>query len=422
MNAYCRDCAAPVSGAACADCGGERIVAHPELACLAIAHVDCDAFFASIEKRDRPELAAAPVIVGGGKRGVVAAACYVARAYGVRSAMPMFKALRLCPDAVVVKPDIGRYGEEGRIIRGMMQTLSPLVQPVSIDEAFIDLTGLEALHGGPPAQTLVRLQQRIEAERRLTVSIGLSWNKFLAKLASDLDKPRGFSVIGRAEALERLAPLPVSALPGVGPAGVKALAGIGARTIADLRGLGPKALASRFGDWGLRLHEFAYGRDDRPVDPEGERKSVSAETTFAEDIAEAAALEDRLWPLCEKVAGRARAAGLAGLTVTLKLKTAAFRTITRRRQLAEPTLLAARLFEIGRELMRAEADGRTRFRLLGIGLSEFAPASEADKGDLLDDRTPKRAAAEAAIARAREKYGRGSVVSGRSLKIARRRD
>ena len=422
MSAVCRDCgelSLEASAFACAACGGGRFVAHPEVLALTIAHLDCDAFYAAIEKRDEPTLAAKPVIIGGGRRGVVATACYIARAYGVRSAMPMFKALALCPQAVVVRPDMAKYVEEGRKVRAMMQALTPAVEPVSIDEAFMDLSGLEALHKAAPVQTLARLQRRIFDEVGITVSIGLSFAKFLAKTASDLDKPNGFSVIGRAEALDFLAPRAVSTLPGVGPSGAKALAALGVTTIGDLRTADVKQVVARFGAWGLRLVEFAHARDTRTIDPDSVRRSISAETTFSEDIRELTPLEDRLWLACEKVAARARAADLAGWTVTLKLKSAEFRTLTRARRLNEPTLLAARLFEAGRALLAAEVNGRAAYRLIGIGLSDLAPAAQADQGDLADRETPKRAAAEAAMARARSKFGADAVRTGRALRISK---
>lgn len=412
----CRACAAINSAPRCAACGEERAVEHAEMEQLAIAHLDCDAFYASIEKRDDPSLEPHPVIVGGGKRGVVSTCCYVARAYGVRSAMPMFKALKLCPQAKVVHGDMAKYAEEGRIIRKMMEALTPQVEPLSIDEAFMDLSGTEALHGGAPAQSLIRLQNRVWEERRLSVSIGLSFNKFLAKTASDLDKPRGFSVIGRAEALEFLAPRAVATLPGVGPAGAAALERNGFKKIGDIRTIGPQRMRALYGDWGAHLFALSMADDPRRVDPDGERKSISAETTFFEDVAEIEALEDSLWPLCEKVAARCRASEIAGRTLTLKLKDARFKTITRRRQLQEPTLLAHRIFETARELLAGDADGRRKFRLIGVGVSDFSDPAAADKGDMLDTETPKRAAAEAAVAKARGKFGRDAVQTGRALK------
>lgn len=415
----CRACASETTGARCASCGEQTLIEHAELAKLSIAHLDCDAFYASIEKRDDPSLQPHPVIVGGGKRGVVSTCCYVARAYGVRSAMPMFKALKLCPHAKVVHGNMSKYVEEGRIIRRLMQELTPQVQPLSIDEAFMDLTGTEALHGGHPAQSLIKLQNRIERERNLTVSIGLSFNKFLAKTASDLDKPRGFSVIGRAEALTFLETRSVGTLPGVGPAGAAALERNGLRRIGDIRAAGPQRMRGLYGDWGGHLFALSMADDPRRVDPHGERKSISSETTFFEDVSDIEALEDILWPLCEKVATRCRASDMAGLTLTLKLKDTKFKIITRRRQLAEPTLLAARIFDVARELLAAEADGRTKYRLIGVGLADFSDAAAADRGDMLDTGTPKRAAAEAAIAKAREKFGRGAVLTGRGLKVRR---
>jgi len=398
-------------------CGEEQPLEHAELAQLSIAHLDCDAFYASIEKRDDPSLQPHPVIVGGGKRGVVSTCCYVARAYGVRSAMPMFKALKLCPQAKVVHGDMAKYVDEGRRIRRMMEDLTPQVQPLSIDEAFMDLSGTEALHGGSPAQSLIKLQNRIWEERQLTVSIGLSFNKFLAKTASDLDKPRGFSVIGRAEALTFLETRPVGTLPGVGPAGATALERNNLKRIGDIRAAGPRRMRGLYGDWGAHLFALSMADDPRKVDPHGERKSISAETTFFEDVADIEQLEDILWPLCEKVAARCRASETSGLTLTLKLKDTKFKIITRRRQLPEPTLLAHRIFEVSRELLAADADGKTKYRLIGVGLSDFADASVADKGDMLDTETPKRAAVEDAIAKARGKFGRNAVQTARGLKV-----
>lgn len=416
MSAVCRDClaAAADSAAACPQCGGRRLVSHPELDALSVAHLDCDAFFAAIEKRDDPSLRDKPVLVGGRTRGVVAAACYVARLYGARSAMPMFKALQLCPHAVVVKPNHSKYAAEGRRIRAMMQEITPLVQPLSIDEAFMDLSGTQRLHRASPAAALIRLQQRIEREVGVTVSVGLSWNKFLAKTASDLDKPNGFSVIGRAETESFLAPKPVAFVYGVGPAFAKRLERDGLRLLGDVRRVSDKEMARRYGDSGLRLARLARGEDSRPVEPNEARKSVSAETTFERDLAGLAELEDRLWPLCVRVADRAKADGLAGRVVTLKLKSADHRIRTRRRSLEDPTQLADTMFRAGREMLKPEAGG-TRFRLIGIGISDLsAPAGDA--ADLFDPAAAKRAAAERAGDAARAKYGRGAVIKGRTLK------
>jgi DNA polymerase-4 len=420
-DAICRGCGAYVRQAPCPECSDTRLLSHTELGALSIAHLDCDAFYAQLEKRDDPSLAGKAVIVGGGKRGVVTTCCHVARAFGVRSAMPMFKALMLCPHATIIPPNIAKYAGVGAGVRALMQELTPLVQPLSIDEAFMDLSGTDALHGGAPARMLVRLQTRIEREIGITVSIGLSFNKFLAKMASDLDKPRGFSVVVRADALDFLATRPVGALSGVGPAAVEVLERSGLRLVGDIRRTGKQAMERKHGDWGARLYAFSIAEDARPVHAGGERKSISAEPTFSEDLAGREALEDILWRLCEKVAARARDGCMAGRTITLKLKTARFRSLTRRATLAEPTLLARRLFETARLLLAEETHGQS-YRLIGIGLSDFVDSAEADHGDLMDKRTPRLAAAEAAIAAARDKYGGAIIRSGRELKATRREE
>jgi DNA polymerase-4 len=389
-------------------------VANDELASLAIAHMDCDAFYASVEKRDRPELRDRPVIVGGGKRGVVTTCCYIARIFGVRSAMPMFQALKLCPEAAVIKPEFAKYRAESRRILGMAAELTPLVQNLSLDEAWLDLSGTERLHGAAPAITLARLQARIEAETGLTVSIGLSANKFLAKIASDLDKPRGYSVIGAAEAQAFLAPRPVAILPGVGPAMAKALEKAGLRTVGALARAEARDLAGRFGAHGLRLFELAHGRDGRVVDPDQARKGISAETTFEEDLTAVAALEDRLAPLCDKVARQAREAGVAGRTVTLKLRATDFRILTRRKTLAVPTQTAKTLFAVGRELLAPEA-GTRAFRLIGVGLAELQPA-ETSADDFFAGEERRARANERTLDALRQRFGSDAVTSGRILR------
>ncbi len=416
MAGFCRDCVAdvPDRAARCPGCGSPRLVRHPDLDRLAIAHVDCDAFYAAIEKRDDPSLRDQPVIVGGGRRGVVSTACYIARTFGVRSAMPMFQARRLCPHAAVVRPDMAKYAKVGREVRAMMLGLTPLVEPLSIDEAFLDLSGTERLHGRTPAKSLAVFARAVEREIGITVSIGLSENKFLAKIASDFDKPRGYSVLSRREAAAFLAPKPVTFIWGVGKATGAALEREGFRTIADLQRADESELLRRFGSEGQRLARLAFGIDARAVNAERETKSVSAETTFERDIADFRALERRLWQLSDKVSGRLKAKALAGATVNLKLKTADFRIRTRARSLAAPTQLAAKIFSAGRELLEREADG-TKFRLLGIGVSVLAAAEDADPADLVDARGERSKAAEHAVDRLREKFGRAAVVMGRVL-------
>jgi DNA polymerase-4 len=420
MPALCRDCLTPIETAAaparCPACRSPRLLAHPELFALSIAHMDCDAFYASVEKRERPELADRPVIVGGGRRGVVSTACYVARIRGVRSAMPMFKALALCPDAVVLKPRMELYVEVSRQVRSMMEELTPAIEPLSLDEAFLDLTGTERLHHAPPALLLARLVRRMETELGITGSVGLSHNKFLAKIASDLDKPRGFAVIGRAETADFLAPRPVRLIWGVGAAGQEALERAGIRTFADLRRWSPRDLTQRFGAMGDRLWHLARGEDDRRVSPHEAPKSISNETTFAEDTADRELLDGHVWRLAEKCADRAKAKGLAGRTVTLKLKRADFRLLTRRTTLAEPTQTADRIYRTARELLDHMADPGP-FRLIGVGISELSDSAGADlSGDLLDPGAAKRAGAERATDAIRARFGHDAIVKGRSLR------
>ena len=414
-GSLCRDCGAePGDRPVCAACGGRRIVRHPDLFALTIAHVDCDAFYASVEKRDRPELLARPVIVGGGVRGVVSAACYVARLHGVRSAMPMFKALKACPDAVVIKPDFRKYSDAARRIRALMETLTPLVQPLSIDEAALDLAGTEALHGAPPAMVLARFALEVEKQVGVTVSIGLAANRLLAKIAAGRDKPRGFCVIG-TEAAALLAPEPVRLLPGIGPAQARKLETLGLTRLGHLQGLDDREARRLLGDDGPALAARARGEDARRVDPSRETKSISAETTFNTDLVTAEALESHLWRLAEKLGGRLRREDFAAGGVVLKLKTAAFATRTRTQRLPGPSRLPEMLFAAARALLAREIDG-TAFRLIGIGAAPLLPGAEADRPDLADPATPKRVAAQAAIDALRDKFGVGVIGRGRGIK------
>ena len=421
MQTLCRSCLArmpdgvPAGARRCPSCGSPRLIAHPELFSLGIAHMDCDAFYAAVEKRDNPSLADKPVIVGGGRRGVVTTACYVARTYGVRSAMPMFKALALCPEAEVVRPRFEAYVAASRAIRAMMEALTPAVEPLSLDEAFMDLTGTARVHGAPPAVLLADLTLRIERELGLSGSIGLSHNKFLAKIASDLDKPRGFSVIGKAETEDFLADKPVSLIWGVGRATQESLERAGIRTIADLRRWEARDLARRFGSGGARLARLAWGEDSRPVQRDARPKSISNETTFGDDTGDPDLLDGHLWRLAEKVADRAKAKGLAGRVVTLKLKRADFRLLTRRTALREPTQIADRLYRTARALL--DEAPRGPFRLIGVGLSDLAPAGEADRaGDLFDPDAARRAEAERATDAIRARFGDGAILKGRALR------
>ncbi|HZH11820.1 MAG TPA: DNA polymerase IV [Microvirga sp.] len=415
---FCRDClthaASPLADR-CEACGSPRLLGHRERDSLSIAHVDCDAFFAAVEKRDDPSLADKPVIVGGGKRGVVSTACYVARTYGVRSAMPMFQALKLCPHAVVIPPNGEKYRKAGHAVRALMLELTPLVEPVSIDEAFLDLTGTERLHHGSPALTLARFAHKVEQEIGITISVGLSYNKFLAKIASDFHKPRGFSIIGREEAPDFLADKPVGIIPGIGASAQARLAKVGVTQIAHLRDIPLKTLFEALGRDAQRLSRLAWGEDTRRVTPERETKSISAETTFETDLKSFEDLEPILWRLSEKVSRRLKAAGFAGRSVTLKLKDRDFRLITRTRSGLAPTQLAIRLFEPARQLLKASCDG-TAYRLIGIGAADLCDAAEADRGDLADQSVVKQAKMESAIDKIRDKFGAAALQKGIALR------
>lgn len=406
----CRACLTEIPAAVdtCPACGSVRVRRHPELFDLSLAHVDCDAFYAAIEKRDRPELRDRPLIIGGGTRGVVATACYIARRFGPRSAMPMYKALKLCPDAVVLRPDMQKYAAVSRQMRAIFEDVTPLIEPLALDEAFLDLAGSREAFGESPAALLGRIQARVRDELGITISVGLSYNKFLAKMASDLDKPEGFAVIGRTEARSFLAPRPVRDIPGVGEAFARRLWQAGYRTIADLQGVSETRLAQQFGALGRALAQRSRGEDPRRVTPHRAAKSVSAETTFETDLRQVKALEAQLWPLCEKVAARCRKAGVAGESVVLKLKTRDFRTLTRSRRLSDPTQLAEVIWRHARTLLAREADGRA-FRLIGVGVADLCDPLRADPPDLFD-RAPgggagRTARLERAVEAVRSRHG-----------------
>jgi DNA polymerase IV len=407
---FCRDCLSDLDIAArrCGECGSPRLVRHHGLPSLTIAHIDCDAFYATVEKRDNPELADRPVIIGGGKRGVVSAACYISRTFGVRSAMPMFKALALCPSAAVIRPDMAKYVRVGREVRHAMQALTPLVEPLSIDEAFLDLAGTERVHGMIPAKVLARFAREIERDIGITVSVGLSCNKFLAKIASDMDKPRGFAALDAADAHAMLADKPVGFIFGVGPATQERLSQRGFRTIADLQRADEIELMKQFPTEGRRLWRLARGIDDRRVVPDRGAKTISSETTFETDIRDFATLEKTLWRLSEKVSSRLKTSDLAGVTITLKLKTADFKQRTRSQSIHAPTQLATKIFTVSREMLVKEIDG-TAFRLMGAGVSALRPGSQADDTDMLDRRS---AQAERAMDDLRRKFGHASIIRG----------
>lgn len=407
---FCRDCLVDLDERAkrCGSCGSPRLVRHRALPKLTLAHIDCDAFYATVEKRDNPDIADRPVIIGGGKRGVVSAACYIARTFGVRSAMPMFKALELCPHATVIGPDIAKYVRVGREVREAMQALTPLVEPLSIDEAFLDLSGTERVHGAIPAKVLARFAREVEQTIGITVSVGLSCNKFLAKIASDLDKPRGFAALDQDDARALLADKPVGFIFGVGPATQERLSQRGFRTIADLQRADEIELMKQFPSDGRRLWRLARGIDDRKVEADRGAKTISSETTFETDIRDFATLEKVLWRLCEKTSSRLKSGELSGATITLKLKTADFRQRTRSQSITAPTQLATKIFAICRDMLSRETDG-TAFRLMGAGVSALRPGTDASDIDMLDRRS---ASAERAIDSLRKKFGQAAVIRG----------
>ncbi len=410
---FCRDCLViqQAMNGRCGSCGSPRLLRHAELYDLSLAHIDCDAFYAAVEKRDDPTLRDKPVIIGGGKRGVVSTACYIARINGVRSAMPMFKALQACPEAVVIRPDMKKYSSVGRELRDMMRALTPLVEPISIDEAFLDLAGTQRLHGEPAALVLARFSNRIETELGISASVGLSYCKFLAKVASDFQKPRGFAVIGRREALEFLGTKPVSLIWGVGKAFNATLERDGIRLIGQLQTMEETELMRRYGTMGQRLFRLSRGLDTRQVHSRSAAKSVSSETTFNSDLSSLDDLVPVLRSLSEKVSARMKKSEIAGQTVVLKLKTQDFKLRTRNRQLPDPTQLADKIFQTGVELLRKETDG-TKYRLIGIGVSDLCNTERADPPEFIDSQSTKRAVAEGAIDSLRRKFGDQAIETG----------
>ena len=417
MPTICRDCLIKIEPARrCPKCHGPRLLSHPELFDLTTAHMDCDAFYASVEKRDNPDIRDKPVIIGGGKRGVVSTCCYIARIHGVRSAMPMFQAMKLCPEAVVVRGRMDVYASVSRDIRELMNALSPAIEPLSLDEAFIDLKGTEKLHGEPPALSMARLLKRMEDEIGISGSVGLSYNKFLAKLASDLDKPRGFSVVGEQGIVEFLAPKPVKLIWGVGKVMQETLAKDGIRTFADLQRRDRADLSDKYQNMGDHLWHLCRGLDHRNITTRAPVKSISKETTFNDDISDIEKLDGYVWRLAEQVSDNAKSKGHAGHVVTLKVKTSKFKSLTRRITLREPTQITERIYEQARRMLNDVID-QAPFRLIGVGISNLDSAENADQfNDLLEAETAKKAAAERATDAIKSKFGKDAIKKGRSLR------
>lgn len=419
----CRDCfasgfwGAEIAPESCPKCQGERLTIDDELLHLSIAHLDCDSFYASVEKRDNPDLIGKPVMVGGEARGVVAAACYEARKFGVRSAMPTFQAKRLCPHITIIKPRMDHYSAISRQIRQMMQALTPLVEPLSIDEAFLDLTGTQKLHKASPAEMLMRLQKQIEEEIGITVSVGLAANKSLAKLASDQDKPNGFFVLNEKKAQAWLAPRPVSTIYGIGKSAAKRLTDAGFMTCGDLVAADLKRLVPLLGKQALFIQNLAKGIDNRSISPTREAKSVSSETTFHQDMV----TKDELFPILERqslrVSRRLKAQDLRGNVINLKLKTAQFKTISRRKTIAKPTDKAHEIFEVASQLLLKELGPHLKWRLLGVGVDGFHIGAQTDDFlDLMDETGQRKDKLEKALDDMHAKFGGDVVFSGRQMK------
>lgn len=423
MSTLCRNClkdwteTLPKKQFRCPNCRSPKLLSHPELEQLSIAHMDCDAFYASVEKRDNPQVSDKPVIVAhDGARSVVSTCCYMARMYGVRSAMPLFKAKELCPEGIIIKPRMEVYSAVSKEIHSYFRMLTPMIEPLSLDEAFLDLTGTQNLHHRSAAKSMAWLAMEIKNNIGITVSVGLSYNKSLAKLASDLDKPFGFSVIGKQEAKDFLAPRPVGNIWGVGKALNKKLIAEGITTIGQLQHRKEADLIARYGVMGSRLFNFSRGIDTRAVKSESKSKSISNETTFATDVSDYKILKQRLWPLCERVSERLKKADKAGKTITLKLKTSNFKTLTRSHSLDQPTQLAETLYRDVLLQLEKIVDGQLKFRLIGVGISSFGKVEDADIPDLLDAKTDKIKDVEKAIDAVRAKFGSTSIGKGRGLK------
>ncbi|CAI3233177.1 DNA polymerase IV [uncultured Desulfovibrio sp.] len=387
-----------------------------------ILHLDMDAFFASVEQRDNPELRGRPVIVGGGQRGVVSTCSYEARAFGVRSAMPMGTARRLCPQAVVLRGRHSRYAEVSHTVMAALGEFSPLVEQASVDEAYMDATGLERLFG-PLEELIARMKARVTAVTGgLTCSVGAAPVKFLAKICSDINKPNGVCILHPEEVDAFLENLPVEKLPGVGQRGVQHLHGLGIRSVGQLRRFGPDFLERRFGQWGRVLGERAQGRDPRPVEPVRAAKSESAECTFAQDTRDREQLRRALLAHAERVGASLRRHHCKGRTITLKVKFADFRQLTRSRTLPEPVNATETIFTVGAALLQALPLPQP-VRLVGLGVSGFdqSPAAQLALPGLTAP-TPggvdpaleaRRERLDAALDRLRHKFGTQAVQRGR---------
>lgn len=379
-----------------------------------ILHVDMDAFYASVELARRPELRGRPVIVGGEGRSVVLAASYEARAYGVHAAMPMAHGRRLCPAAVVVPPDHARYQAVSESVMAVLRDVTALVEQVSVDEAFLDVSGARR-RLGRPTEIGAAIRARVQAEQQVTCSVGVAATKFVAKLASGLAKPDGMFLVPRAATVPFLHALPVSALWGVGERTAEALARWGITTVAELAATDVPTLQRAVGRAsGAHLHDLAWGRDPRPVVPERQEKSIGSETTFETDLRDPAAIEAQVLAMADRCARHLRARGLAGRTVGLKVRTADFATLTRARTLPAPTDVAAEIFAAARDLLASVDLGGQAVRLVGVRTEGLTPASlrQPTLEEAAREESPARRRAEAVADAVRNRFGAGAVVPG----------
>jgi DNA polymerase-4 len=381
-----------------------------------ILHVDMDAFFASVEIRARPELRNRPVVVGGSRRGVVAAASYPARRYGVRSAMPMTQALRLCPHAVVLPPNRAAYSEASAAVMSILRTFTPLVQPLSLDEAFLDVSGARRVHGRP-AVIAAEIRRRVAGELRLTCSVGVAGTKFIAKLASSRCKPDGLLVVPAAETLRFLHPLPVTVLWGVGSRTAEPLRRLGIRTVAELADTPVATLRRAIGSAAAEhLSALAHGIDPRPVAPGEAEKSISADHTHEVDLTDEAAVREQLLRLADEVGARLRGRGLVAHTIGIKIRFADFRTVTRARTLPGWTDATATIHQTAAALYAGLQLDRPRVRLVGVKAENLREAADAPEQLTLDGTglEPGPAVGEAArvdpvLDAARSRFGAGAV-------------
>ena len=418
----CRDCFSsgylgaekpPVS---CPKCSSSDVRVNDDIFQLSIAHLDCDSFYASVEKRDNPELAHKPVMVGGENRGVVAAACYIARQYGVKSAMPTFQAKRLCPDITIIKPRMDHYVSVSQKIRQMMLELTPLIEPLSIDEAFLDLSGTEILHKASPAESLMRLQKKIKEEVGITVSIGLAATKSLAKLSSDQDKPDGFFILNEAEAEMWLHDKPVSILYGVGKSAAKRLSDAGITSCGALKQADKALVTALLGKQAGFIQNLARGIDTRPVKTERQAKSVSSETTFHKDLNKSNEMSPIIERQSQLVSRRLKKKGLEGNVITLKLKTNHHKIITRSKTLSAPTDKAHEISAIANQLLMKELSDDRYWRLLGVGVDGFEHGALSQNFlDQIDGQKERRDKLEQAIDKMHDKFGGDVVFSGRQV-------